>query len=112
VILAVSWSACCLAVDEGQVAGDSVLAQCCESGCFHSDKIPRNGHKKIGKIGPNRIVVFYLLAETDCSFRSVLCFNQKYTMDNVQQVCHFNNTPSSQTLRKSLFILNLIYFSL
>jgi hypothetical protein len=39
-------------------------------------------------IGPNRIGVFYLMTETESSLRNVVCFNQKQSMDNAQQVCH------------------------
>jgi hypothetical protein len=49
-------------------------------------------------IGPNRVGVFYLVTETPVS--EMLCgFDQRLTMDNVQKVCHFNNTPPTQTFR-------------
>jgi hypothetical protein len=42
-------------------------------------------------IGPNRVGVFYLMTETQSSLRNVVCFNQKQTMNNIQQVCHIRN---------------------
>jgi hypothetical protein len=44
--------------------------------------------KDMHSIGPNRIGVFNLMTETESSLRNFVCFNQKQSIDNTQQVCH------------------------
>jgi hypothetical protein len=41
-------------------------------------------------VGPDRSSPYLRMTETDSNLQNVVCFNQKYTMDNVQEVYHFN----------------------